>query len=49
MANAFQKMLQQFGLTKKIHSVNANNATLNDTQTTKLDQLDNAFEEENRV
>jgi hypothetical protein len=49
MANAFQKMLEQFGLTKKIHAVNANNATSNDTQTTKLDQRDNIFEEENRV
>ena len=49
MENAFQKMLEQFGLTKKIHAVNANNATSNDTQTTKLDQRDNTFEEENRV
>jgi hypothetical protein len=49
MANAFQKMLEQFGLTEKIHAVNADNATSNDTQTTKLDQLDNTFEEENRV
>ena len=49
MANAFQKMLERFGLTEKIHTVNADNATSNDTQTTKLDQLDNAFEEENRV
>jgi hypothetical protein len=49
MAKAFQKMLQDFGLTEKIHTVNADNATSNDTQTTKLDQLDNTFEEENRV
>ena len=47
MANAFQKMLQQFRLTEKILSVNANNASLNNTPTTKLDQLDNAFEEDN--
>jgi hypothetical protein len=47
MANTFQNMLQQFGLTEKIHAVNADNATLNDTQTTKLDQLDNTFDEEN--
>jgi hypothetical protein len=47
MAKAFQKMLQDFGLTEKIHTVNTDNATSNDTQTTKLDQLDNTFEEEN--
>ena len=49
MANAFQKMLEQFGLTEKIHAVNADNASPNDTLTTKLDQLDNTFEEENRA
>ena len=42
MANAFQKMLEQFGLTEKILSVNADNASPNNTLTTKLDQLDNA-------
>jgi len=40
-------MLEQFGLTEKIHAVNTDNATLNDMQTTKLDQLDNTFDEEN--
>jgi len=49
MANAFQKMLEQFGLTEKILAVNADNATSNNMQTTKLDQLDNTFKEENRV
>src|ERR1700722_19518038 len=49
MANAFQKMLEQFGLTEKILAVNADNATSNDTQTTELDQLDNTFEKENQV
>jgi hypothetical protein len=49
MANTFQKMLQQFGLTEKIHSVNADNASPNNTLTTKLDQLDNTFEEQNRA
>src|SRR5882762_4502199 len=49
MANAFQKMLEQFGLTEKILSVNADNASPNNTLTTKLDQLDNAFEEENQA
>jgi hypothetical protein len=49
MANTFQRMLQQFKLTKKILAVNTDNTTLNDTQTTKLDQLDNAFDKENRV
>jgi hypothetical protein len=36
MANAFQAMLNQFGLTEKILAVNADNATSNDTQTSKL-------------
>jgi hypothetical protein len=49
MANAFQDMLEQSGLTTKILAINADNATSNDTQTTKLDQLDNSFDEENRV
>jgi hypothetical protein len=49
MAMAFQGMLERFGLTEKIHAVNADNATANDTQTTKLHALDNSFEEENRV
>ena len=49
MANTFQKMLEQFGLTEKILSVNADNASPNNTLTTKLDQLDNTFEEENRA
>lgn len=43
------KRLQQFKLTKKILTVNTDNATSNDTQTTKLDQLDNTFNEENQV
>jgi len=42
-------MLVQFRLTQKIHAVNADNATLNDTQTTKLDQLDDTFDEDNQV
>jgi len=49
MAKAFQAMLERFGLTKKILAVNADNATSNDKQTTKLDQLDNTFNKENRV
>lgn len=49
MANAFQDMLKQFKLTEKILAVNADNATSNDTQTTKLDKLDNSFSEQNRV
>jgi hypothetical protein len=49
MVNTFQKMLQQFKLTKKILTVNADNATLNDMQTIKLDQLDNTFDKENQV
>src|SRR5713101_4664775 len=49
MANAFQAMLARFGLTEKILAFNADNATSNDKQTTKLDQLDNSFHKENRV
>jgi hypothetical protein len=49
MANAFQAMLNQFGLTEKILAVNADNATSNDTQTRKLHQLDNSFDDSNRV
>jgi len=49
MANAFQKMLEQFGLTKKVHAVNADNTTSNDMQTTKLNQLDNTFDKDNWV
>jgi hypothetical protein len=49
MAKAFQAMLKRFGLTEKILAVNADNATANDKQTTKLDSLNNSFNEENRV
>jgi hypothetical protein len=49
MAKAFQAMLERFGLTEKILAVNADNATSNDKQTTKLDALNNSFEEANRV
>src|ERR1700722_13434788 len=49
MALAFQRVLKQFGLTEKIHAVNADNTTANDKQTTKLDTLDNSFEVVNCV
>ena len=49
MANTFQAMLKHFGLTEKILAVNADNATANDKQTTKLATLDNSFEETNWV
>jgi hypothetical protein len=49
MALAFQDMLEQFGLTEKIHTINADNATANNKQMTKLGALDNSFEEENCV
>jgi hypothetical protein len=49
MANAFQEMLELFGLTDKILAVNADNATANDKLTTKLNALDNLFNEANRV
>lgn len=39
MAMAFQQMLERFGLTEKMHALNADNMTANDTQTTKLDTL----------
>ena len=35
------KILEHFGLTERIHIVNADNATSNDMQITKLHQLDN--------
>ena len=49
MVKAFQAMLKHFGLTKKILAVNADNVTANDKQTTKLNSLNNSFNEENRV
>ena len=49
MALAFQRMLEQFGLTKKIHAVNVDNVMANDKQTTKLDPLNNSFEAANHV
>ena len=49
MAKVFQKMLEEFGLTKKILSFNADNASSNDMQTTKLDELDKSFDKETRA
>ena len=49
MALAFQKMLTWFGLTEKIHAVNADNVTANDKQTIKLNALPNLFQKENCV
>jgi hypothetical protein len=49
MAKAFQEMLEHFCLTEKILAINADNATPNDKQTTKLSQLNNSFKEENRA
>ena len=49
MAIAFQNMLKWLGFEGKILAVNTDNATSNDTQTTKLDELDNSFDKENRV
>src|SRR5882762_9189483 len=46
MAKAFQDMLEQFGITEKILGLNADNASANDKQTTKLSSLDNSFKEE---
>ncbi|KAG1737875.1 uncharacterized protein EDB91DRAFT_1037028, partial [Suillus paluster] len=47
LARAFQKMLEYFGLTQKILAFNGDNATSNDMQTMKLDQLPNSFAKEN--
>ncbi|KAG1800542.1 hypothetical protein EV424DRAFT_1294417, partial [Suillus variegatus] len=47
LAHAFQKMLEDFGLTQEIFAFNGDNATSNDTQTTKLDQLPNSFAKKN--
>ena len=49
MALAFQRMLKRFGLQHRVLAFNADNATSNDTQTTKLASLDNSFEINNRV
>ena len=49
MAIAFQNMLKQFKLNGKILAFNSDNATSNDTQMTKLNALNNSFNEENWV
>ncbi|KAG1820757.1 hypothetical protein EV424DRAFT_1285850, partial [Suillus variegatus] len=49
LARAFQKMLEDFGLTWKILAFNGDNATSNNTQTTKLNQLPNSFAKENHA
>jgi hypothetical protein len=49
MAVAFQRMLERFGLTKKIHAVNTDNASANDKQTAKLAASDNSFKKDNHV
>ena len=49
MVKAFHNMLKEFGLTEKILSFNADNVSSNDMQMTKMDQLDNSFDKENRA
>jgi hypothetical protein len=49
LALAFQAMLMRFSLTDKILAMNADNASSNDTQTTELAGMDNAFEKEYRI
>ncbi|KAF8874617.1 hypothetical protein BD779DRAFT_1410946, partial [Infundibulicybe gibba] len=49
LARSFQKMLEVHGLADKILAFNSDNATSNDTQTSKLASLTNSFEEVNRV
>jgi hypothetical protein len=49
MAAAFQKMLKRFGLTDKIHAVNADNTLANNKLMAKLTTLYNSFEKDNLV
>jgi hypothetical protein len=42
-------MLMRFSLTDKILAMNADNASSNDTQTTKLAGMENAFDAEHRI
>ena len=49
LARVFHKMLVSYGIENKILSVVADNASANDTQTTALTILDNAFEKEARI
>jgi hypothetical protein len=49
MADAFQKMIVEFGLQNKILSLTADNVSANDTQTTEFAAQDNSFQEEVRV
>jgi hypothetical protein len=49
LAKAFQRMLEDFSIEERILAVNGDNASTNDTQMTALADMDNSFEEENRV
>ena len=49
LAKAFQAMLVEYGIENKILAMVADNASANDTQTSILADLENAFEEESRV
>jgi hypothetical protein len=49
LATAFQKMLVEYGMQEKVLSINADNASSNNTQTTHLATLDNSFDEEARL
>jgi hypothetical protein len=49
LAKAFQDMLSHFEITDKVLAINANNATCNDTQMNTLAEMDNSFDEDNRV
>jgi hypothetical protein len=48
-AVVFQDMLTCFGLEDKILGFNTDNATSNNTQTSKLAALDNTFDKVNQV
>lgn len=49
MANAFQDMLERFGLQEKIHSVTADNASSNNVQIAALYELENSFDKANHI
>ncbi|KAG2085935.1 uncharacterized protein F5147DRAFT_544873, partial [Suillus discolor] len=49
LARAFQAMLERFGLTDRMLSLNADSNAANDTQVDKLATLNNSFRAEQRV
>ncbi|KAJ7745354.1 hypothetical protein B0H16DRAFT_1235326, partial [Mycena metata] len=49
LAQAFQEVLDDYGIADKPLGLTGDNATSNDTQTKILHKLKNAFDEVNRV